>query len=65
MSTAASSPKAKPANKRANTMEKSAAAGKKFLERKPKGTPTHKMGRRSGKTAAANDRDLLKIIETV
>lgn len=63
MSTA--SPKPKPANKRANTMEASAAAGKKFVERKSKGAPTHKMSRRSAKQPAGGDRDLLKIIEMV
>jgi len=48
--------------KRANTMEKTAAAGKKIVERKKKGEPTHKMGRRSA-GPVENDRDLKKIVE--
>lgn len=67
MSTKTASPVpkvAKPANKRANTMEKTAAAGKKIVERKKKGEPTHRMGRRST-GSVDNDRELKKIVESV
>jgi len=46
-------------------MEKTGEAGKKFVEKKKRGEPTHSMGLRGkAKADATSHRELLKIIET-